>query len=1096
MYIYIQYLNHYIFHVYYHLMVRMTTIPVPADAVTPFGGQPMSTFMDKIKFPPFYWSSHRDIIKNGVMMSKDRFGTHAKHTEMLRKVAKIADKNGPYTNMAHLKFERLVKPSKGSPFWNVRGGLMFSSKSNLCRLVSQVIKGDINLGRSTEFTQIGLYWENLHGPSGDTKYLDYPSFPHPYVDIDLLFPEERKVEFSDVYPFVYEGISALSESFAQSDGKEHSHEYAIFFNQRSTQKNKQNMNKFSFHIHWYALVCQSISHLKERVFCFSPHMPIVSPDGENPKLIPGESDTLFDMSVYKPSQLFRLPFVGKGGDASAKMTPIEVIKVDDEWTYKLHPDIENVELWLKRSCTHTNNPTDYVMLKEQTHVRPTSFEPLPPPPIVQRFRYTEQDTTEWMDFMSPIVKKFILPNWTAFRQRLALKLNATTISPDLDSVALRSEIRLPQYPCTFQYEPVADCFCEYDTRPNSKYSHKEGRNCVSYYIDFLYGKIAQQCKACEKPDGLRWYSFIQVNSLTFDILGHDENQSMQTDIIMCKDPCKVSDFFVRFFSEEILRCNDTKRVMVFNRERGIWFDGTDATFLGVRLERKLNTMYENYRKRWIFAKTEQLIIQATDTLEDAELESAIEKIKNEQKKQLGKIPKLWKMEGGQRKTLLEYLSFEYVAHVVDSMEKDNAHLVPLLHANAIDLYTWQVVDMKPEHHFTSCLNAELIPLQDERCKQFLEWQRQVCCFDEEYLQWKLLVFGISMTLFKFDRAFYMPLGPIGRNGKSSEAFLMSKILCDHSPFRGCQISREYLCKTAQDNKTASAPDSELLHMCHKTYLVVDECRDTQIDGALIKTLVSGDRSHARALYQNDMVPVDNNGSLWIIANKVLKLDYSDPALMNRIRIMPYAAEWVDDPAETRKKLSIDKAMNIHQSIGTFKEDYLVKWRDAMVTVCLHALHRYFAGLPKKEGSSTIPKQLQQFPVPTAVRQYTKQTIAAQQPLLLFIQKYLRINRGGENPVSLSVAFNNFRVFAQNENNVALMKTNRLSFEGDLAKNHINIIDIGGDKFLEGRSLKKECVLLKPGEDYGPGFTSSVAPDVDWNNGGKNDNGKRPRVSFL
>ena len=114
---------------------------------------------------------------------------------------------------------------------------------------------------------------------------------------------------------------------------------------------------------------------------------------------------------------------------------------------------------------------------------------------------------------------------------------------------------------------------------------------------------------------------------------------------------------------------------------------------------------------------------------------------------------------------------------------------------------------------------------------------QVCCGDEEYLVYKLQIMGLSLTMFDFDRAFYMPLGPIGRNGKSSESVLFNEVTMGTTPARGYYISREYLIKAGQDRKGANSADTVLMDLSNKTILIADECRDTNLDGALIKTLV-------------------------------------------------------------------------------------------------------------------------------------------------------------------------------------------------------------------------------------------------------------------
>ena len=84
----------------------------------------------------------------------------------------------------------------------------------------------------------------------------------------------------------------------------------------------------------------------------------------------------------------------------------------------------------------------------------------------------------------------------------------------------------------------------------------------------------------------------------------------------------------------------------------------------------------------------------------------------------------------------------------------------------------------------SCLNADIVHMESDEVKEFEKWQLQVCCGNAEYVQYKLRILGLSMTMLNFDRAFYMPLGPAGRNGKSSESFLLNQVTISKTPACG------------------------------------------------------------------------------------------------------------------------------------------------------------------------------------------------------------------------------------------------------------------------------------------------------------------------
>jgi hypothetical protein len=414
-------------------------------------------------------------------------------------------------------------------------------------------------------------------------------------------------------------------------------------------------------------------------------------------------------------------------------------------------------------------------------------------------------------------------------------------------------------------------------------------------------------------------------------------------------------------------------------------------------------------------------------------------------------------------------------HQVEFMEP-YPNLVPLLDCKCVDVYTFISRKIKPRDYFVSHLNASLLHTDDDEVREFTKWQLQVCCGDEEYLKYKLQIMGLSLTMFDFDRAFYMPLGPNGRNGKSSESFLFNEVTMSTTPARGYYISREYLTKSGQDRKGANSADTVLMDLSNKTILIADECRDTQLDGALIKTLVSGDRTSGRNLYESERSNVQCRGKLWIIANKTLRLDYTDPALMDRLRILPYNARWVANPSEIQSKMTdIHQKMFVFQDNPIFKDKILKTWGNAMVTKCLKELHLFLAKLPCDPEHPNTPLRLESIKPPKVVRDYTRSKIEHEHPVLEFINTYMATTTILEEYVSVDVAFSQFQRFGRNENSMKIKSMHRSAFQEALLREDVDVTrkDDGvncfkGYKMLkEVPNLDREPVVCE-GAEYVPG----------------------------
>ena len=356
----------------------------------------------------------------------------------------------------------------------------------------------------------------------------------------------------------------------------------------------------------------------------------------------------------------------------------------------------------------------------------------------------------------------------------------------------------------------------------------------------------------------------------------------------------------------------------------------------------------------------------------------------------------------------------------------------------MDVYTWALLDTKPEHYFTSFLNASLVDLRDDSVDEFVAWQKQVCCGDDEYLQYKLRIFGLSLTTMNFDRCFYMPLGPVGKNGKSSEATLFNEVTQSITPNRGYTISREYLTKTSQDRKGANAADTVLMEMVGKCIVIADEMRDAPLDDALLKAFVSGDKTSARNLYESERTGMSFKFTLWVIANKTLKIDYTDTALMSRLRVLPYNAQWVAHPAAVKSKMSMPQSLFVFKEDPYFKDKTLRGWGDALVTKSLYELHLFFKSLPADPHAPDRPLKLVAFPVPAVVRNFTDATIQRMNPVQAFVHKYM-VHAAGET-MDIDAVFQQFRQFGRNENNFKITRMNRSFFQEALVKEGVEFKD--------------------------------------------------------
>lgn len=1018
----------------------MSSITVPVDSLPPFGTQPMQTVVDRLQLTLRNFVTRWNVLRCGVLMTSKRWLSHKSHKMFMQKLYKIADKKGEVSLLRHVSFDRLLK-LKNKTTKLVRGGKMWASRDRLCEFIGS----QVGLARPPlNITTTAIYWEHYH-----MQRLSV----HPYLDVDIGCNTDNEYKFDDVFSPVYTAIKLMNEAFTvRVSPRQENFQVLICYNHRKLSGGK---SKHSFHVHWYQLVCNTMEDLSSVVRQVASKCPL-HPDGET---------KLLDLSPYGHNeQLFRIPYCGKLDDDTCILLPIRPTKTDNgKWSFCVIND-RSPSVVINQSCTSTLFPDKYLAVKPDSVPRAPALPVSAGNEVLASTEEDKHNFANWTNFWMPVLKFYVIPHFIKSRQQCAARAGIACTFPDVtDKHVIQDIKRLRAFPASFRVCVDGDTFCEYDSG-STPHVHSYASNSITYVVDLNNGKIAQQCLKC-KPATLKWFYFIANESLAFPIMDAKTFRCEGNAFVTVAPHTNVIPFILTFFSETILFARDCKQVMVYDENTGVWKGGSDGNRLLLCKINILNERHANYRRARNMHIRDEMVRQFCANNPNASRE---EKEKNEAsmdkecKKANKQIKPIWNVSLTARKTLIEGLRPDQHPHQVEGMEPHN-HLVPLENKQCVNIYTWTTREIHPSDYFVSALSAEIIHLDDPSVSDFVEWQRKVCCGDPEYLQYKLRILGLSLSMFNFDRSFYMPLGPVGRNGKGSESFLFNEVTMKCTPSRGYYMSREYLTKSGQDRKGANAADTVMTDLANKCVVITDECRDVALDGPLIKTLVSGDRQSGRNLYESERINVHNRGKLWIIANKTPKLDYTDPALMDRCRVLPYNARWVPNPAAVIVNMTdITQHMWVFQDDPFFKEKTLKTWGSAMTTKCLYELHLFLKQLPRDPDSPERPARLETIPVPKCVRNATKQTIEREHPVRNFINNYMgQVNSTRiADFVTVETAFVQFQRFGKNENSRKIQNFNRCSFQDALEKEDIGVVQgPGGIAHFKGWIISKEVPNL-------------------------------------
>ena len=1023
----------------------------------------METVCDRLgdKATTNHWVAAQRTLRHGVFVSNPRF--NKKHHLILSKILRVADKRGPTSLLMHAAFDR-----RGY----MRQGIIASSRENICRYVAALINAPTlapGTGQNKfDCTEQGVYWDIWHPQHTPDNHAIHI---HPYIDIDVSGAPPQAT-FHDVFHFVHTAIVRINNLFSSMSSKSSfdvKRDLTIFYNRRQ----QKDGYKFSFHIHWHCLVIHSTTSLASILRpiadqCPAPHFNFDNFD--NLTISPHTDVSILDMKVYgSNSQLFRMPYTGKRGDATCHLLPIHVERsCDGLCLWQAEVQTGNHREWLDRSCTFTLFPQDFTTInipESDVHAL-TTRQPLPMngmSTVQSETMEQRQDRKSWLRFMAPVIDRFVLPNFVKHRQALMSDWGVDVASPDPDSIHYDHPIaRVNAYPASFRINVHGDNFCEYDEGV-TPHRHRGESNAISYIIDLNGGRIAQQCQKC-RPRSLNWASFFQVGLLAFEMKVGAQARRLCHDVVSCGKSEDAAPFFLKYFQDHILFCRSLKKVMAFNTQTGVWESGSNGNKLLIEMVNSMNQDYKAYRQAKCSVIAQTMIDQWLRLNPDAD-EDAMRDNENKEngkcRKEVGKIPNLFNLSMAQKTTLWTLLRTAPHPHQREVMEP-HQHLVPLLDRKCIDVYTWKLLEIRPDHYFTSRLNGSIIHFSDPTVLEFIDWQKKVCCGNDDYLLYKFRIMGLTLTLMNFDRAFYMPHGSLGRNGKSSESALFNLVTMSSEPHRGMSLAREYLSKSSQDRKGANAPDTVLMNTSHKCAVIADECRDTVLDGTLIKSWVSGDSQSARNLYESETTSIDPQFTLWVIANKVLKLDYGDSALMNRLRVMPYRCLWQKKSmmSETIQKRPLNLKMWVFEEDPYFKDkafkDGPSSFASAMVTKCLYELHLFLKQLPHNPTDPTRPAKLESFPVPAVVHDYTQEVIQREHPVLGFISMHLGKTDNSSLFHCFDDTFKNFQLYGHNANTYKMKNMTKPQFEEALSKEHISLTAPGADGTpprLDGYCLK-------------------------------------------
>lgn len=234
----------------------------------------------------------------------------------------------------------------------------------------------------------------------------------------------------------------------------------------------------------------------------------------------------------------------------------------------------------------------------------------------------------------------------------------------------------------------------------------------------------------------------------------------------------------------------------------------------------------------------------------------------------------------------------------------NRHPTLLAFANGVvDLETGRLTRSRPDLYLT-----QSSPYPYPGIHAYSPWWdahlRKIFCGNDALIDYFERVIGYSATGLQVNKDIWCALGPHANNGKSVTFNAIKKVLGDVATTIKLDVLLE-----EKGGFRSKGPDPDLMVLDGIRMGIAAEANDkVKFSMERVKAITGGDDVRARGMYADSKI-IDSKVKLWLHTNDIPQISGFDPGFMLRLRIIPFAARFVTDPA------LVDEARHHYRAAG-------------------------------------------------------------------------------------------------------------------------------------------------------------------------------------